>query len=87
MALRSVSFKFAIDCPRCGLPIYCEVPVGPGLSVGTSADGTAEATLHIGEPFSHPHTCKTNDQATVHNPDANPSGTNGADVGEAPDAS
>lgn len=51
------SFVTETDCPRCGLPIYIDVLIGPGMSVGTAEDGTAEASIQVrGE--SRPHVCK-----------------------------
>lgn len=55
---RSVPFTEVVEkpCPRCGGPIYTEVAVGPGLSVGTRTDGTAELSVHV-EVAPHLHEC------------------------------
>lgn len=59
--------SLTIDCPRCGLPIHVLIEAGP-VSVGTSADGKAEAFVNIrGVP--QPHTCKGYDVAATHETD------------------
>lgn len=57
VSLRTVTLTTDVECPRCGQPIYIDLVVGPGFSVGTAADGTAEAHVAV-HPFSRHHVCK-----------------------------